>query len=644
MRLRFAPRILAVCILFLSPNAHAQWQVDGLPICTAANSQGSPTVVSDGAGGAIVTWFDYRNGSTPDIYAQRLDALGIPQWAADGVALCTVSGFQLYPMIASDGVGGAIVTWIDTRSGGIRDIYIQRVSALGIPQWTADGVALCTATNNQWNPRIVADGTGGAIVTWYDLRSGASHIYAQRVNAAGVPHWTADGVPLCTATNEQNSPTIAPDDAGGAIVTWQDYRNGNNNDIYVQRVNAAGTPQWTADGVALCLAAKYQFYPAIAPDGTGGAIITWRDERSGTADIYAQRVNASGVAQWTVDGVALCTAMDYQVSPMIVSDGTGGAIVAWEDYRIVTSTDIYAQRVTASGLPQWMADGVALCTAADRQESPQIVSDGASGAIVTWTDSRPGGDLYIQRVNASGIPQWTADGAAICTAANSQANPSIISDATGGAIVTWEDTRNGGYDVYAQRVTDPLNAVAILSFDASETDGVVTLRSTFRSDLGIEAVNIYRAVGTNDHQLIVIERVDDVHGDRFEYIDRDVAPGQSYRYRIGVIDGDGEFFSPVVTVSVKPITTQLSQNQPNPFNPTTTIHFVLPMREDATLAIYDTNGHLVRTLVNGIQGYGAHEVSWDGRDDNGATMGSGVYFYRLRAGKLTESKKMVLLK
>ena len=63
-----------------------------------------------------------------------------------------------------------------------------------------------------------------------------------------------------------------------------------------------------------------------------------------------------------------------------------------------------------------------------------------------------------------------------------------------------------------------------------------------------------------------------------------------------------------------------------------------------TLAIYDANGRLVRTLVNEVEGYGAHEVTWDGRDDNGATVGSGVYFYRLQAGKLTESKKMVLLK
>jgi len=92
------------------------------------------------------------------------------------------------------------------------------------------------------------------------------------------------------------------------------------------------------------------------------------------------------------------------------------------------------------------------------------------------------------------------------------------------------------------------------------------------------------------------------------------------------------------------IARELMQNRPNPFNPTTTIRFVLPAREDVSLAIYDANGRLVRTLVNEVRGYGSHEVTWDGRDDEGAPAGSGVYFYRLRAGKLAQSKKMVLSK
>jgi len=242
-------------------------------------------------------WQDFRtyDATHDDIYAQRVDAAGAPQWSAGGVALCTAADNQYYPTIASDGAGGAIATWWDNRSAtGYFDIYAQRVNAAGVPQWTSDGLALCTAPNNQIIPTIVSDGAGGAIVTWQDDRGAAGYIYAQRVNAAGVPQWTADGVALSTATaaGKGSSPVIASDGAGGAIVAWLSGPGGPGSYyIYAQRVDAAGAPQWTVDGV-LC-AGQSCNPPTIASDGAGGAIVTWQDNRSG-ADIYAQRVYGSG--------------------------------------------------------------------------------------------------------------------------------------------------------------------------------------------------------------------------------------------------------------------------------------------------------------------------------------------------------------
>lgn len=90
--------------------------------------------------------------------------------------------------------------------------------------------------------------------------------------------------------------------------------------------------------------------------------------------------------------------------------------------------------------------------------------------------------------------------------------------------------------------------------------------------------------------------------------------------------------------------TALSQNVPNPFNPSTTIRFTLAEKSGVHLAVYDTAGRLVRTLLDETRESGAHEVTWDGRDARGAAMASGVYFYRLTSGSHIESKKMVLLK
>jgi hypothetical protein len=455
MRHTLACLILVAGFSVHPSSAPAQWQMNGRALCTAAGGQSDAAIVTDGAGGAIVAWVDYRSGES-DIFAQRVDASGTPQWTGDGVALCAAVDYQFNPTIASDGAGGAIVTWYDSRNGPNTDIYVQRVDASGVPQWTADGVALCTAANQQASPTIVADGAGGAVIAWPDGRSApfTYDVYAQRVNAAGTPQWTANGVALCTAAGSQVSTAIVSDGASGAIVTWEDSRNGAS-DIYARRVNASGTPQWTADGVLICAASAIQFNPAMVADGFGGAVITWVDARSGADwDVYARRVNASGAAQWTADGVVLCTAAFDQDDPRIVADAAGGAIVTWHDFRNGT-TDIYAQRVGASGTPQWTAHGVALCNAVNSQSSPEIVGDGAGGAMIAWSDNRNGGfDIYAQRVSDSGVPFWAADGVPLCTASGSQQSPAIVSDGTSGAIVAWQDSRTGSSDVYAQRVED----------------------------------------------------------------------------------------------------------------------------------------------------------------------------------------------
>ena len=183
--------------------------------------------------------------------------------------------------------------------------------------------------------------------------------------------------------------------------------------------------------------------------------------------------------------------------------------------------------------------------------------------------------------------------------------------------------------------------MAITSFDAIAEAGTVTLRAAFRSDLTIESVRVYRSDAGGS-----LARIAEAAADRdgFEYTDADVTPGDTYRYQIGVVDGDGEFFSPIVDVSVAALSGGLEQNRPNPFNPSTTIHFVVPSRERVSLVVYDAGGRKVRTLVDEDGVAGTRDSVWDGRDDRGVEQSSGVYFYRLQVGKHVESRKMVLLK
>ncbi len=88
----------------------------------------------------------------------------------------------------------------------------------------------------------------------------------------------------------------------------------------------------------------------------------------------------------------------------------------------------------------------------------------------------------------------------------------------------------------------------------------------------------------------------------------------------------------------------LSQNAPNPFNPSASIGFDLVSDTHARLAVYSIDGRKVRELVSGTLRGGAHTVSWDGRDDAGKPVSSGVYLYRLEAGGKSEARKMLLMR
>ncbi len=187
-------------------------------------------------------------------------------------------------------------------------------------------------------------------------------------------------------------------------------------------------------------------------------------------------------------------------------------------------------------------------------------------------------------------------------------------------------------------------AVAVSYFAAKATESGAEISARFFATLGdAKFVIVYRADAGSD-RFSGIASLDAPANGMFSYVDETALPGRSYSYKIGVIDGTGEYFSPTEDVRMPKAQIELSQNVPNPFNPSTTIKFTLPASERVGLAIYSASGALVRMLVDETRDRGTHNITWDGRDSAGNPVGSGVYFYKLTAGKFSDSRKMVLLK
>ncbi len=460
--------IAAVYLLVRLDTVPAAWVAspsENLAVCTAVNEQHFPVLTSDGEAGAIVVWSDARAGNR-DIFAQRVSGTGQMLWYADGIPVCDTPASQSWPLIVGAPKGGAIIVWGDTRAGN-QDIYAQRIDADGVKQWAPDGISVCTEPALQDGIKAVADGAGGVIVTWEDWRNGNQDIYAQRIDATGATVWETNGVPVYKGPGDQYDPVLIADGSGAAIFAWWDISTSDWN-IFAQRLSPAGEPMWghTADGhsaqTPVCTANGNQGGPAVVSDENGGAFFVWSDYRNEpnfytSAQLYAQRIDSDGKPQWQKDGIPMSNLHYNQQQPACIADGAGGFIVVWWDEREVFA-DIYAQRTGPDGTILWAIEGVAVCTGAGVQRAPQLVPDGDGGAIVYWLDYREDfGDktedaIYAQRLHSTGEALWQKDGMPVCTANNQQITPQAITATNGSAIIVWSDARGQDYDVYIHRV------------------------------------------------------------------------------------------------------------------------------------------------------------------------------------------------
>jgi hypothetical protein len=228
-----------------------RWATAGVTIANLATYSASPTAQPDKQGGVFIIWADSRGpSSNRKYYGQHLNASGVNQWTANGKRLTSeiqdIYGPANFIVDDSNGLifGYSLsVTYYD------QTIFAQRVSNDGTVLWDTLGVPICALKWGRTMPEVINDTNGGAIMTWScDRTSNAADypsylydIYAQRIDTSGNILWTANGVPVCTATNSQSYPKIIPIDGGGAILTWPDLRGGANLDIYAQRLNANGT-------------------------------------------------------------------------------------------------------------------------------------------------------------------------------------------------------------------------------------------------------------------------------------------------------------------------------------------------------------------------------------------------------------------
>lgn len=303
----------------------------------------------------------------------------------------------------------------------------------GLAAWSSDPITVSADEDSECRSQVVYDGSGGYYVVWQntDIYS----VLAQHYSADGDATWAA---PIqVSAPGDYPQQESTADGSGGLLVSWTD----EDDFIRVQRILLNGTVAWAEDGVVAISASE----PWIAADGTGGAIVM------SYGGGLVNRVDANGTLPWGDADNAIRYSDSYSATK-IVPDGTGGAILVWNESDAFTGVAV--QRVNSDGEFLWNSGNpLQLNEEGESTSCPRLVPQEDGGAIVTWYDSSDY-EVMAQKINGSGAIQWTAGGVVVATGDYPE-QPELASDMDGGAFITWEDEDT----IYAQHI-DTAGAVA----------------------------------------------------------------------------------------------------------------------------------------------------------------------------------------
>jgi hypothetical protein len=467
--------------------------------------------------------------------------------------------------------------------------------------WADSGLGVCTAPGPQGVPSLASDGQGGFIAAWGDGRDGLAAIYAQHITGSGgvAPGWLVDGRQIILVNGYFHIWGVMPDSKGGAYIGWgmNHGQNASDDDVYAVRILADGSiaPGWPAGGLAVASSPGPQFLAGVVADGTGGLALGWSDQDQQPAVAYAQRLRPDGTIAlgWPTNGARVSDLAGWQdmYTGPLAPDGQGGVYMVFE---VLPGSGYhgYVQHLTIGGTlaPGWPSSGVPLVVPAIffafQQVEYAIAPDGVGGAIVAWNDTRNGiqNQIYAQR--------YFGDGP----------TPVLVSLASAEALP---------------------DRVALLWYEATRT---------------LFAASVYRRTDGEDWAELGGSTFDGTG--RLRYEDHNVAPGARYAYRLGWSESGAERFSTESWVDV-PVTLTLALEgaQPNPSMGSLSIAFTLPRAEPATLALLDVSGRQVLTREVGDLGAGRHLIRLG---ECGCTP-PGMYWLRLsQAGRSLVKRAAVI--
>ena len=543
------------------------------------------------------------------------------QWSSDptvNLAVADAAGDQVQPKVAPTSDGGCYISWFDALGNGF-DVRLQKLDSAGNETFPHNGV-LVADRGFSWtqNYGLDVDSSGNALLVFRDDRLGGEQITAAKVSPTGTLLWGSSGVQLTNTTGYVAAPKIAGLVDGGVVVAWT-----QDSDVRMQKLAADGSQVWGADVVLSPTAGAYSASD-LHDAGTDVilSIVHQIGDFYSPKHLLAQKLDSMGALLWGPGHVAVFDGGSLQFGnyPEFVPDGTGGAVFSWYDTASL-QLQCYAQHLLADGTEAFPHNGSAASTNASRvRVSPSAAFNPSTAeTFVFWEEensSQSQSGVYGQKFDSGGARQWTSDGAVVVPVGSDE-NTQVRCLTEGlGAFVFWVQSPGPGQDKLFGARLDSVGSIDIARFDVGSTP----------SDKSRLAVG----QSTSGFAILAWQDTRSDAGDIFaQNVNSDGSLGAPW----AGIEGD-DVGAPSVF---------LGAPWPNPMSAITQFECSTASLEAAVLEVYDVRGRVVRTSAVS-PGTDRRVVTWDGRDDNGRPVTSGVYFLRLLDGRETRTVKVTVVR
>lgn len=295
---------------------------------------------------------------------------------------------------------------------------------------------------------------------------GDENIYISAFNSDGSLLWNerkvnSDGN---LSNAQQTNPVIALTEKLGSattVIAWEDDRNANG-DIYMQSFDRTGNKIWTLGDILVAGTGDTESSPSIAINSLDQIIILWTSaSTSHKTEIYANKFDLDGTSLWGSSKKIISSATSDELNPKVAIDqGSNNAFVAWtEDDGVSKKAKITSFDSDFNEFAGWQQ--TANVQSFDKDKYDPNLAYGNGYLYVSWTDLRENNeDIYAQKYTPSGGPQWANDVRININADNSLQNKSIlIVNSLGEPFCAWSDYRNLGSNIYSTKFNDPSSLV-----------------------------------------------------------------------------------------------------------------------------------------------------------------------------------------